>query len=125
MKFYRDTEIGGRRSSFKKEFVGDNFKGFKEKVILKSFDTIISQYGKPNFVKIDVEGFEVDVIAGLTIELERCIFLIEIREETKQKVFEYFDRKGFKCIWVDNGDQQISKVEEIPKFANMIFKKNH
>ena len=122
--FFRDTETGGRRGSFKKEFVGDNFKGFKEKVTIKSFDTIISQFGKPNFIKVDVEGFEENVIAGLTNELERCVFLIETREETKQEIFEYFDKKGYECIWIDNQEIQINKVEEIPGFANLIFKKS-
>jgi hypothetical protein len=74
-------------------------------------------------VKIDVEGFEKDVISGLTLSLKNCVFLIEIREETKNDVFFFFQEKGYRCIWVDMDDKEINNVEEIPGFANLIFKK--
>jgi FkbM family methyltransferase len=123
MVFFRDTESGGRKGSFIEKFVGENYKGFKENVVLKNFDTIVKLYGKPDFVKIDVEGFEQKVIEGLTIELQNCKFLIEVREDTKKIIFEYFNRNGFECLWIDNTDQLINSADEIPKFANLIFKK--
>lgn len=121
--FFRDTETGGRRGSFKKEFVGENFRGFQEKVTLKSFDTLIAQFGKPDFVKIDVEGFEDEVISGLTHELDGCVFLIEVRGQTKRKVFDYFNARGYECLWVDHQVQQIQNADQIPGFANLIFRK--
>ncbi len=123
MDFYRDTETGGRLGSFKKKFVKENYKGFKENVVLKNFDTIIKSYGKPDFVKIDVEGFEEEIIEGLTIELQNCKFLIEVREDTKNIIFEYFDKKGYECLWIDYSPKLIKKANEIPGFANLIFKK--
>lgn len=122
--FFRDTETGGRSGSFKKEFVGAGYSGFNEKVVLKSFDTIVSEFGSPNFVKIDVEGFEEDVLDGLTISLPNCAFFVEVREETKVGIFEYFHKKGFKCFWIENGNQSIYKPEEIPGFSNLIFINN-
>lgn len=122
-EFYRDTETGGRRGTFNKRYVGEKFKGFKEIVNLKSFDTIISKFGEPDFVKIDVEGFEVDVLDGLTVDLTNSTFLIEVRNQTKEKVFDYFDKKGYGCICVDDNDRVINKAEEIPGFANLIFQK--
>lgn len=122
LDFYRDTKTGGRMGSFKKEYVRNNFEGFTEKVVLKKFDSIISTYGEPTFVKIDVEGFEKDVISGLTLNFQNCVFLIEVRDETKNDVFLFFKEKGYQCIWVDGVDKQINKVEEIPRFANLIFK---
>ena len=38
----------------------------KEEVELETLDNLIDQYGMPAFVKIDVEGFESDVLKGLT-----------------------------------------------------------
>lgn len=122
-EFFRDTKTGGRKGSFIKEFVGENFKGAKEKSLLKSFDTIISLFGTPNFVKIDVEGFEEEIIDGLTYQLAQCVFLIEVRETTKLKIFNYFYNKGYTCKCVDKGGQQIEKAEEIAGFANLIFEK--
>jgi FkbM family methyltransferase len=38
----------------------------KIKVPMTTLDTLIKRYGKPAFVKIDVEGFEDEVLAGLS-----------------------------------------------------------
>lgn len=125
MVFFRDTETGGRMGTFKKEYVGSNFSGFTDKVSVIKFDTLISRYGIPSFVKIDVEGFENEVLSGLTLNFSNCVFLIEVREETKKDVFNFFIKKNYKCLWVDNADIQIYNENEIPSFANLIFKNNN
>ncbi|OGW69860.1 MAG: hypothetical protein A2036_01345 [Omnitrophica bacterium GWA2_50_21] len=38
----------------------------KEPVELTTLDQLIAKYGKPDFIKIDVEGYEYEVIQGLT-----------------------------------------------------------
>jgi len=124
LEFFRDTETGGRRGSYRKEYVGSNFKGFTDMVRLKKFDSIISEFGEPDFVKIDVEGFETEVISKLSTDLKNCIFLIEVRGETKGEVFNFFTDKEYHCIWIDQTDKIIQKIDEIPDFANLIFKKN-
>ena len=120
---YRDTETGGRRSSFRKEYVGTSYTGFSDKVRLKKFDSIVSEFGTPDFVKIDVEGFEIEVLSELTCDLENCIFLVEVRGETKNEIYDFFSKKNYNCTWVDNEDKVIKGSEEIPDFANLIFKK--
>lgn len=122
LEFFRDTETGGRTGSFIRSFVG-NYKGHTDVVRLKKFDTLISELGRPSFIKIDVEGFEVDVLNGLSMVLEDSKFLVEVRKETKQRVYQYFREKGFNCLWIDNGPCEINQAEEIPDFANLIFSK--
>lgn len=123
LEFYRDTETGGRRGSFRKEYVGDTFKGYSEKGTLRSLDSLIAEFGEPDFIKIDVEGFETEVISGLSIDLTKTLFLIEVREETKAAVFEYFSHSDYECVWIDEVDTVITSAAQIPGFANLLFKK--
>lgn len=123
LEFFRDTETGGRTGSFIESFVGSHYKGHKDVVRLKRFDTLIKEFGKPSFVKIDVEGFEVNVLKGLSSILSDSKFLVEVRKETKHDVYHYFSDKGFDCFWIDNIPCEISKLEEIPDFANLVFSK--
>ena len=38
----------------------------QKKVEMKTLDSIIAKYGKPTFIKIDVEGYEYEVLLGLS-----------------------------------------------------------
>jgi FkbM family methyltransferase len=42
----------------------------KESVPLTTLDQLIEKFGKPRFIKIDVEGFEFEVISGLSQPIE-------------------------------------------------------
>lgn len=121
---FRDTDTGGRRSSFKQKFVGANYHGSSETAVIRSLDSLIATFGQPHFVKVDVEGFEEEIIRGLTADLPDGVFLIEVREETKGCVFSHFASWGYKCLCIDGpAEREIGGVEEIPGFAHLIFQK--
>jgi FkbM family methyltransferase len=121
--FFCDSATGGRLSSFIKSNVGSNFKGIEFQTKISKLDSLIHIYGVPDFVKIDVEGFELDVILGLSKDLIDTIWLIEVRENTKKSVFEYFEKRGYECRHCEHAMNLISDATQIPGFANLVFKK--
>ena len=127
LKFYRDVQTGGRKGSFIEKFTdGTSNNNSTETVGIATFNTIVKEFGKPAFVKIDVEGSEENILKGLTLSLDNTVFLIEVREQTKDFVFSYFNYREFSCFWIDNKDDvKISDSKDIPEFANLIFLKTN
>lgn len=77
-------------SSFSEEFV-DNVKDgrFKEytwdapiQVKITTLDNLIKKYGCPGFIKIDVEGYELEVLKGLTSPVKLISFEYMVPEQT-------------------------------------------
>lgn len=82
-----------------------NFKEFKKvKIKLKKFDHLfLNTYNSKNidFIKIDVEGHELEVLKGMNIFLKKNkpIFLIEIEKRHNasfEKVFTFFKKRNYK-----------------------------
>lgn len=120
IKFYRDITNGGRLSSLNE----DRFLVPTE-VESITFDNLISQFGVPDFVKIDVEGSENQVLNSLTSCDNKTIYLVEVRESTKEFVFNYFHLKDYYCYCVDKVEKyKIDTSSSIPSFANLLFIKN-
>lgn len=54
----------------------------KEKVRITTMDNLISQFGLPKFCKIDVEGYEVEVLKGLHQPISTISFEYTVPEQT-------------------------------------------
>jgi FkbM family methyltransferase len=60
-----------------------------ETVAVSNLDELIEEYGLPRFCKIDVEGFEAEVLAGLTRPIQALSF--EFISELRETAFECID----------------------------------
>jgi hypothetical protein len=69
------------------------------------------ELAKIDFIKIDVEGFETDVLLGAAQTIERCkpVILIEVFENSREKVNKLMEQYGYRkfitleeynCIYV-------------------------
>ena len=98
-----------------------DLKKSSEKIEIKTLDSIIKEQGEPNFIKIDVEGFEFNVLKGLKTNLKNCNFLIEVRKSTKNQVRDYFKNKDYDVYLTDNGLKKINYTSDLPDFCNLLF----
>jgi FkbM family methyltransferase len=77
-------------STFSQEWIektkNERFKGNdwqrKQTVEMTTFDSLITKYGKPVFAKIDVEGFEKNVLSGLTQSIDYISLEYAVPEQT-------------------------------------------
>jgi FkbM family methyltransferase len=88
-------------STFSREYQNTHFKGYnwnkKIKVSVTTLDALIEQFGLPDYCKIDVEGFEYQVLKGLT----KPIPLISIEDSSKEmteKCINYLTKRGYKIF---------------------------
>lgn len=79
-------------------------------VELTTLDALIAQYGSPVFCKIDVEGYELDVLRGLSQPLQLLSF--EYLPPVIGRAFACLDRL------TELGDYRFNLIEsEFPRFA--------
>jgi len=58
----------------------------KVQVEMTTLDKLILKYGKPNFIKIDVEGYELNVLKGLSSPINLICFEYAVPEQTKNVI---------------------------------------
>jgi FkbM family methyltransferase len=113
MAFYEDA-LTGQNNSFVKDFDGlkENQKYAiavaaveERKVDIVTLDSFLNEF-KPDFIKIDVEGFELAVLEGARETLKlKPIVMVEVQADRKE-IFEFmtslgyvlFNESGEKCL---------------------------
>ena len=70
--------ISSMDESFIEEVKKDRFKNYNwnryEEVMTTTLDNLIEEFGLPNFIKIDVEGYELNVLKGLSKSINYLSF---------------------------------------------------
>jgi FkbM family methyltransferase len=80
-------------SETKKERFTDYNWSDNRQINTDTLDNMISKYGKPNFIKIDVEGYEIEVLKGLSSQIDfiSIEFVPELCNNTIECI-EYVDK---------------------------------
>lgn len=98
----------------------------KETINTITIDSLIEKYGKPNFIKIDIEGYEVQAFKGLSHAIpkisfeyhtrfkEKAIECIELLSKLGNYEFNYSSRESMKFNLAKYVNKE--KIIEIIKF---------
>lgn len=101
-----------------------------EQVDLITIDTFIEQNNLSNidFIKIDVEGFELDVLEGMKKSLQHFspILLLEINDEkslSTQKTIALLQSFNYKRYFINNDGSISTEINSNPQRKNYLFMK--
>ncbi len=123
-------------STFSKEWVDQGktgrFKGRSWNKVIKmemtTLDLLLKEYGVPVFIKVDVEGFELEVLKGLTSPI-RCISFEYAVPEHLDKAIACIDRlieinNDIECNFSIGESMELAFDEWLPAEAMKIYAKS-
>jgi FkbM family methyltransferase len=120
---------GSPMSSFSEEWINSvkdgRFKGYTwdkvVKVEMTTLDKLIAQYGVPAFIKIDVEGYELNVLKGLSQPVKMLSFEYTVPELLEKPVacIEQIEKSNphIECNYSIGETMEFAKTEWIPATA--------
>ena len=113
-------------SSFAKDWVNEmkdsRFHGSSiervDQIELVTLDSLITTYGKPGFIKIDVEGYEIEVLKGLSKSFGSLSFEYAVPEKRNEitACLQEMGRKftGLVCNYAVCNESQLALKEWLP-----------
>jgi len=122
-QFFKDTITGGRSGSLIVEYAANHFQGRQETVHTTTYNSLVSTYGIPDFVKVDVEGAETLIFTLTTLLHPATVFFIEVRKETASEIYLRFKQSGFKVFQIDQGCEEILDADSISGLSNLLLYK--
>ena len=87
-----------------------------------SLDSLISTYGVPDLIKVDVEGYELEVLKGLTKKSkEICFEWAEEQYDNINKIIHHLESLGYSEFGYIMGDDYMKKPETYTKWEESDF----
>jgi FkbM family methyltransferase len=110
-----------RNSRFSNEFTWNK----KVKKTSVNLDNLVKKFGKPNLIKIDVEGYEYEVVKGLSSKQEKlCFEWAEEQKENIVKTCEHLKNIGYNYFGSIEGDEYLKEPESYTTFENFSLLNN-
>lgn len=141
LRLANHSEVATFSQSFIDYFRNENLKWKqKEAVQIKKLDTLINNFGLPNYCKIDVEGYEYEILSELSyqipiIEFEfTAAFVLEtvacielLNKSTTVYNFNLHERPKFELKHWVNAPEMITILKKLPvdRLHGNIFVKTH
>jgi FkbM family methyltransferase len=99
------SQLQANRASFPYGHCGLEFNR-KVRVMTTTLEALISEYGKPEYIKIDVEGHEIAVLHGLKCPVKCLSFEVNLSDEGMACI-DFLDRRfpggSFRIVETDRG----------------------
>jgi FkbM family methyltransferase len=96
------------------------------KVEMTTLDSLIDKYGQPIFIKIDVEGYELEVLKGLTKSINMISFEYTVPEQTNMVIecIELIEKndKNIECNYSvgESMEFKLQNWQSVTEFKNHI-----
>lgn len=127
--FYKDNSVSSAASPIKGEVINaikKTYPGFYQKLLIKEIEVhskkIDSLNLNPDFVKIDIQGFELEALKGMekTIKKNNPIILVEISQDLNL-IKQYLKNFGYDHFFYDDELEKFVKNNKHLSKRNIFF----